>query len=277
MKRCFFILTGIILACMAVATAQITNEPESESIMMTGQFSEKQATGIYVKGADENINLNWSVFLGNDGKVYKINVTESKITQLFVDGEKVPNENISNYAAETKPFLDNLAIQAEIEKLEKEIDAKAEDIDQQTNEIDKISNRIDKATEKIDDWQQNRSVDLSVERGNLSKLRAKNSELRDSISAKRDALSLQRDKLSEKRDSLDTMKELDRVLNKIISDLKAEGIIKNSNKLSFKLSNREFIVNGKRLSAEIHQKLKAKYVIETAFEAGFLYRWKEKI
>lgn len=250
---------------------------EGASIMMTGEFTDRQATGIYIKGNDETLNLNWSVFLDNDGKVFKITVVDHQVTELFVDGQKIPNENISQYAAATKQFLDRLKMTEEIENQEKDIDAKEEDIDEQENEIDKISDRIDKAQDKLDSLEENRPVDLSLEKDNLSKLRDKTSKLRDTLSAKRDLLSSERDKLYEKREKYDNIDELDKVLDKIISDLKAEGIVKNSNNVSFKLSNKEFIVNGKGQSADFHQRMKSKYIADSPSETGFLYRWKEKI
>jgi hypothetical protein len=269
--------SSLILAIITVAGFINAAAQSTDSLMMTGEFSEKQATGIYVKGSDENLKENWSVFLGNDEKVYKIKLVEHKIAELYIDGGKITNESVSRYSAVTKPFLDNLAIREELENLEKEIDDKEEVIDQESNEIDEMSDKIDKAQDKLNDLEENRQVNLSAERDNLSKLRDKTSKLRDSLSAKRDALSAKRNALSEKRDKIDNIDEPDKVLNKIIGDLKAEGIIQSSKNVSFKLSNREFIVNGKRQPAEVHQKMKAKYVIETLYEAGFLYRWKEKI
>ncbi|HQU82778.1 MAG TPA: hypothetical protein PKY59_06625 [Pyrinomonadaceae bacterium] len=277
MKRLFLISSFAIITLAAVLTISSQTTSSSNSLMMTGQFSDREATGIYVKGADENINQDWSVFLGNDGKVYKLHAVEQNIAELYVNGERISSENIPQYSANTKPLLEKLAMQKEIEKLQNEIDAKQEDIDNDQSEIDEITEKIDKAQGKIDELQDKYSLSLSAERDNLSKLRDKISKLRDSLSAKRNVLSAQRDRLSVKRDKIDTVGELDKVLDKIISDLKAEDIIKNSNNLSFKLSNRELIVNGKRQSAEIHNKMKAKYVIETNFDTGFLYRWKEKV
>jgi bla regulator protein blaR1 len=277
MKAWFLALAIVSIACVLCVAAQKKEETDSVSISMTGEFTDKQATGIYIKGDEENINLDWSVFLGNDGKVYKVTLNKGNISELYVDGEKVSNENIPQYAAATKPFLDNLTMQKELENLENEIEKKEEDIDQQTDEIDRISDRIDKAHEKLDNLRERQSIDLSAEIDKLAKLRDKNAELRDSISAQRDELSLERDKLSEKRDKIDNMDLLDKVLNKIVSDSKAAGIVGNSKSISFKLSNKEFIVNGKRQSDELYQKMKAKYVIESKYETGFLYRWKEKI
>ncbi len=265
-----------ILVCLQTAPAQVDSS-EKTSLMMTGEFSDKQATGIYIKGADENLNLDWSVFLGNDGKVYKVTVVRQNIVELFVDGQKIPNENISQYAAETKPFLDNLAMEEEIEKQDSALDAQEAELDEQENEMDKISDKLDAIQDKFDYIEGKRSVDLSAEKDNLSKLRDKNSKLRDELSEKRDALSLQRDKLSEKHDKIDNLNEIYKILQKIISDLKAEGIVKNSNNLSFKLSNRELICNGQRQSSEIHEKLKLKYVGNSSKETGFLYHWKAKI
>jgi vacuolar-type H+-ATPase subunit I/STV1 len=277
MKRLFLISSFAITTLAFTLTISAQTTSSSDSLMMTGRFSDKEATGIFVKGNDENINQDWSVFLGNDGKVYNLSSFEQNIAELYVDGEKISSENISQYSANTKPYLDKLAMQKEIEKLQNEIDAKQEYIDKDQAEIDKVTEKIDEATAKIDELRDKHSIDLSAERDNLSKLRDKNSKFRDSISAKRDVISAQRDKLSAQRDKIDNVGEINKVLDKIISDLKAEGIIKNSNNLSFKLSNREFIVNGKRQPAEIYNKLKAKYVIETNSEAGFLYRWKEKV
>jgi bla regulator protein blaR1 len=277
MKKLFLISSFAITTLALTLTTSAQTTSSSDSLMMTGRFSDTEATGIFFKGYDENISQDWSVFLGNDGKVYKVLVVEQNIADLFVDGEKISSENISQYSANTKPYLDKLAMQKEIEKLQNEIDAKQDDINKEQDEINKISDRINKADDKLNELHDKYSINLSAERDRLSKLRDKISTFRDSISAKRDVISAQRDKISAQRDKIDNVGEINKVLDRIISDLKAEGIIKNSNNLSFKLSNREFIVNGKRQPAEIYNKLKAKYVIETNSEAGFLYRWKEKV
>ncbi len=271
------IISGCALVFGQNAKAQV-NSTEKTSLTMTGEFSDKQATGIYVKGDNEKtVDLNWSVFVGNDGKVYKVSIVDHKITTLVIDGQQIPSENIPQFASATKPFLDYLLMQEEIDRLEKDIDANEEDIDRQEHEIDKISDRLDKTHEKLDQLEENRSVDLSAEKENISKLQERTSELRQSISVQREKFLSEREKVSSKREKIDNLDELDKVFSKIISDLKAEGIVKNEKNLSFKLSNRQLIVNGKIQSDEIFQKLKAKYVIESSYESGFLYRWKEKI
>ena len=46
----------------------------------------------------------------------------------------------------------------------------------------------------------------------------------------------------------------------VIEELTGAGLVKDKDDLSFKLSDEELIVNGEKQPAELHQKLKAKYL-----------------
>ena len=49
-------------------------------------------------------------------------------------------------------------------------------------------------------------------------------------------------------------------VRQIIGDLSGQNLVSDEENLSFKLNNRELVVNGKKQPAEIHQKLKEKYI-----------------
>ncbi|WP_353720547.1 hypothetical protein [Dyadobacter sp. 676] len=64
----------------------------------------------------------------------------------------------------------------------------------------------------------------------------------------------------------------------IIEELSSAGLVKDKNDLSFKLTDDELIVNGEKQPADLHQKLKAKYLKSDAgkgFEMYYNYngRW----
>jgi len=64
----------------------------------------------------------------------------------------------------------------------------------------------------------------------------------------------------------DPNRKNDEDVKKILADLDKDGLISNHNHISFKLSNKEFILNGKRQSDEIFQKYKKKYYPQQAGE-----------
>lgn len=57
----------------------------------------------------------------------------------------------------------------------------------------------------------------------------------------------------------------------VIEELAGAGLVKDKDNLSFKLSDDELIVNGEKQSAELHQKLKAKYLDNEAGKRSTMY------
>src|SRR5215831_19999245 len=54
--------------------------------------------------------------------------------------------------------------------------------------------------------------------------------------------------------------ESEKMMSELISDMSNDGIIKNTDKLTFSLNKNEFIVNGVKQPAPVHDKFKDKYL-----------------
>ncbi len=69
----------------------------------------------------------------------------------------------------------------------------------------------------------------------------------------------------------------DRLSNEIIADLMQENIIKNTNGLSYKLSNKSLIVNGKKQPENIYSKFKGKYVKAKMYAICYNYDYSDDL
>lgn len=56
------------------------------------------------------------VFVGSNGKVYKMSLIERNVHELYIDGQKIPDSEISKHNAEYKSFLEKYLRAQEIEK-----------------------------------------------------------------------------------------------------------------------------------------------------------------
>ena len=224
-------------------------------------------TGYFGKNYQDIKNKNWCVFIGSNGKVYKMSLIDKNIRDLFIDGQKVADDQIWKHTAEYKSFLEKFWRNEEIEKESNELEQKIKPLDRKMDAIIQEIEKLDRDLEKNSAGFADGRKSLKAQQKRLSAIEK---ELDDQI----EDLSKQQEKLSDEQESLNLMDELDKVLLQIGSDLKSLGVIKNTNNLSFKLSNLGLIVNGKQVSPEVFELLKARYIVEFSGESGFLYRWK---
>ncbi len=282
-KRTYFTISIFAFlffaACVShqnVADAQIRGL--DDAIYMFGTFDTNTGkTGFFMKNAVEGDKKTWCVFVGENGSIYKLSLIDKSVGELFVDGKRIPDGEIWKRTVEFKPYLEMVWKQKELEAKSEKNDAKSEEIDSQSEEIDKSEERIDRAEEKLDKLSDERLVAVSKERENLRTQRERLNKLRENINRQREPIETRQSVINRELNSIDMISEMDKVLNQVIVDLKSVGVIKDPKNLSFKLSNRELIVNGRTVSTETFELLKTKYIAESTGETGFLYRWKPKI
>jgi DNA repair exonuclease SbcCD ATPase subunit len=270
-----FILPIIILLLSNGNYSQ--NKANDESFYLFGSLeSNRMMTGFFSRNHNHLDNKNWLVFIGKNSKVYKISLINKNISTLYIDGEKIADSEIWKHTAEYKPFLEKFWRNEELEIKSENIDTKIELIDQKTETIDKEIQKLDQTEEKLDKLA-DKGSDVSFDRKSLNSQRRRLAEIQDEYAKELEVLSNQQEKISNEQDSLNLIREIDKILRQINEDLKSLDVVKSVNNNSFKLSSIELIVNNKKVSNDIYEQLKAKYIAEFNGESGYLYRWKEKV
>lgn len=278
-KRIFLIISCFVLLSIPfflwqqnVSEAQ--TKKDDDSLYMIGSIeNNKTMTGFYSKNAQSVQNKNWCVFIGNNGKVYKIQLIDKSIHTLHIDGQKIADSQIWKHTAEYKPYLEKMWRITEIENKSAEIDSQIKPIDRKIAALDKEMQKLDEKEEQME----KNSTNFAENQKSFNAERKKLSEMIKKHSEQIEELSEQQEILSKEMESLDLMKEIDKVLSQISADLKALGVIKSSSNVSFKLSNSELIVNGKKASPEVYDLLKSRYIVEMNGSFGFLYHWKGEV
>ncbi len=276
---CFSILSiPFLLWQNNVSEAQTRKD---DQFFMAGSIeNDRKMTGFYSKNANAAQNKNWCVFIGENGKVYKIWLIDKNIHSLHIDGIKIADDQIWKHTAEYKPYLEKMWRINELEEESAEIDDQIRPIDQKIAALDKEMEKLDKKDEEIEKKKEQidkNSLNFDDTRKNIDAQRRKLSKMIEERSKEIEILSKKQGSLVKEIESLNLMSEMDKIFRQITIDLKSLGVIKNSANLSFKLSNSELIVNGKKVSTEVYDLLKARYIVEMDGNFGFVYQWKGEV
>jgi hypothetical protein len=129
------------------------------------------------------------------------------------------------------------------------------DFDTKRKELFKKRNAIARANEK-NRQEKMKSKSAFLERNNLKKEENKKAfKMKDSLTK----LNFEQKKIQFKSNKV-LFSKTNEDINRIIYDLNGYQLVSDPEKLSFSLDNNELIVNGVKQPAEIHQKLKGKYI-----------------
>jgi bla regulator protein blaR1 len=185
-----------------------------------------------------------------DGKEYEIFIVKGQITDMYIDGKKIPAEKIVNY----KPILDKFYGQ-----MNKDYDQSLRDNEQALRDSEQAKRDNEQALR--DNEQAIRDSEQAL-RDSEQAMRDSEQALSDSEQAMRDNEQAMRDSEQAKRDSEQAMGEM----NEIIDELIAQNIIKNRKDLySLRFNADELIVNGVKQPTEVHQKFKAKFRVSSSW------------
>lgn len=272
----FFALTLIAATTLFSQSSNVDRswaDRLNDDVYIVGRIdNDGTKSGVFGRRPSDVKNSNWCVFVGPREQVYKLTLIDRSIHELFIDGRKVEDSLIWKHTAEFKPYLEKFWRDREIEDESAELERQIKPIDRKMEEIQKEIEKLEQANEKLERGSSSFAESKSID-AKLNRL----SEIERDLELQIESLSKSQETLSKEQESLQLDKETDRVLSRMIADLKALGAIKSSSNLRFKLSNTQFIINGKQASPEIYQLMKDRYVVETSGENGFLYRWKGKI
>lgn len=229
-----------------------------DGISMVGTIEKDRAmSGYFGKNRQDFKNKNWCVFIGANGKTYKMILIERNIHELYIDGKKIADSEIWKHTAAYKSFLERFWRSEQIEQESRELERQIKPLDRKIEAINQEIEKLDREEEKFDRESKKNSSSFAENRKNLNAQQKKLSAIKRKLSEQIESLSKQQEKLSDKQESLNLMDDLNKVLLQIGADLKSLGLVKNTNNLSFKLSNLELIVNGKKSSPEVFELLKA--------------------
>lgn len=273
----------LIISCLALLSipffvrqknlveAQTKN---NDDLFLNGSIeNNRKMTGFYSKNSNAVQNKDWCIFIGANGKVYKIWLINKSIHTLHIDGQKIADDLIWKHTAEYKPYLLKMWHINELEKESADLDDGIRSIDRKIAALDKELEKLDKREEQIE----KNSSSFTDNHKNIDAERRKLSKMIEERSKEVEELSKKQEALRNEIESLDLMNEMDKVFRQISADLKSLSVIASSANLSFKLSNSELIVNGKKISPEVFDLLKARYIVEMEGDFGFVYNWKGEV
>ncbi len=195
-----------------------------------------------------------------DGKVYQIFIKNGQVTNMYIDGKKIPNEEIVNY----KAILDKIYEKMINDQEQSKYDSEQAMIDSEQAMRDSEQAMRDSEQAKIDSEQALNDSEQAM-RDSEQAMRDSEQAVRDSEQAKRDSEQAARDSEQAVRDS-DNMDE-------IIDALIANNIIKNKEALyELKFNADELVVNGVKQSKDMLNKFKAKFVVSSDWSWIYITR-----
>jgi len=280
MKKRLFLTSAAALLLLAAFSAFDSNiglaqlPTGDDGIYIFGRIdNDKAKSGIFGRRRENLKNSDWCVFIGENGQVYRMSLIDRSIHELYIDGKKIDDSQIWKHTAEFKPYLEKYWRVRELDKESASLDRQMKPIEIKIETVSKEMEKLDKIEERLE----RSAAGFADDRKSLSDARKRIAGTERELSRELEDFAKRQDQIGKEHESLNLMADLDKVLKQIGTDLQALGVIKSTSNLSFKLSNVELIVNGRKASPEVYDLLKARYIITEGAESGFLYRWKGAI
>ncbi|WP_439581423.1 M56 family metallopeptidase [Dyadobacter bucti] len=261
-----------------------------------------------IPGLDSGTN---TYHVNSNDKQYEIVETDGKITSLKIDGEQIPADKIAAHQSEIDAIVGEIKVaheHAEADRLKAdEMRSKADEYRMEAEKIrqeaevlrqqasqDRVkaeemriqAEKIRKETELMRVNVQNERMTNSNSRTDSEQIRNQNEDLKKMAEKMRADAEIQRQNAEKVRQQADVIRqqaeitrqqaekqraEYEKMQEGLIDDLMQEGVIKDTKKLSYKLSDDELVVNGVQQPSVLHQKMKAKYIRNGGVE--MVYNW----
>ena len=255
-----------------------------------------------------------TIHITRDDKRYEIEEKDGKITELKIDGNLIPDDKIDSYHSEIEPILKEVKEQKELAETERgksEIfRLEADKLREQANglklEAEKMKGNSESFRAQADDIRkQSESIRIDAEKhrkeaekfrvsadafkSNTGDFQKQAEELRKNAEGIREQAEGFRKNAEEMKGQADAMRKeaevmriegekmrviYEKMQSEFINDLINDGVIKDKNNLSYKLSADELIVNGVKQPGQVHKKMKDKYLKDESVE--MVYNWKSK-
>ncbi len=193
-----------------------------------------------------------------NNKQYEIVQRNGKIISLFVDDQEIAAGDYVKYQPEIDKIMEDVKAQHEIAEKQRE----------EAQQMRKIAEEQRRLAEKQREQAHEMRLEAEKQREHASQMRIQADQMRREAEKQRELAAEQRVQAEGQRKQAEEMrkqaeKQREVYLKRqeaVIEDLADAGLVKDKSDLSFKLSDDELIVNGAKQSAELHRKLKAKYL-----------------
>ena len=246
-------------------------------------------------GKYERIQINSGVSnieTTKNNKRYEIQEVDGKVTSLKVDGKSIPEDEINLYQKDLNKISVEVKDQREkaevarqdAEKARGAADVMRKQADGMRIEAEKMREAAGKMrveAEKMRGLADLNRKQAEETRGLAELARIEAGKQRINAEDMRKLADISREKAEDQRVIAEESRKhaelarkeaeknrvaFEKLQSELITDLKAEGIIKGKSDFSYKLNNEELVVNGIKQSAAVHQKFKNKYVKESGWE-----------
>lgn len=210
-----------------------------------------------------------------EGKIYKMEWVNEKMTSLYVDGEKVPEADWSKYSEVTRRIRQEIKEQAKRneEQAKRNIEQAKRNEDQNVRNAEQAKRNAEQA--RLNELQVKNSQDQAVRNEEQEKRNAEQA-VRNKEQAKMNAEQGVRNKEQAERNALQAQKNAEQakanaqMIKDITADLVSDKIISNINGLhEMKLNEFGMSINGIKQTDEVFKKYKEKY--SKFFDGNFHY------
>ena len=215
-----------------------------------------------VHSAQEGIST-YNVTRNN--KQYEIVKRNGKIISLFIDNQEIAESDYARHQPEIDKIMEEIKVQhdlAEKQREQAEVQRKqagiqrelAEKQREEAQEMRKMAEEQRREAEKMREAADGMRKQAEQMRLDAEKQRAHATEQRAQAEVQRHKAEEMRKVAEKEREAYNKMQD------EVIEELSNAGLVKDKDDLSFKLGDDELIVNGVKQPADLHQKLKSKYL-----------------